>query len=131
MSDKILVVTSPDDTLLDGIRILHVELTHDQSQVISSALLKFTVDIPIINYVWKTGEPVSWLLDKKAKSDFIIFNADAANNGATEMFIGYIAAQPNSYYFGNLRDFGQANNRAIYTDDDITNLIEKTLRNYE
>jgi hypothetical protein len=127
MSDKILVVTSPDDTLLDGIRILHVDLTQEQSQLVSTALLESATNITVINYVWQLGAPVSWLLDKKAKSDIIFFNADAS----VEMFVGYIAAHPNSYYFGNLRDLHLVNNRAIYNTEEIIHLLEKVSNNYE
>lgn len=131
MSDNILIITPPDDTLLDGIRILHVELTQEQNQLISTALLKSNINNTIINYVWRMGDPVSWLLDKKSKSDVIFFNADAPVNGAIEMFIGYIAAQPNSYYFGYLKDLQPVNDRAIYNDDNIITILEKMSKNYE
>jgi hypothetical protein len=131
MSDNILIITPPDDTLLDGIRILHVELTQEQNQLISTALLKSNINNTIINYVWRMGDPVAWLLDKKSKSDVIFFNADAPVNGAIEMFIGYIAAQPNSYYFGYLKDLQPVNDRAIYNDDNIITILEKMSKNYE
>jgi len=41
MSDRILVVTPPDDTLLQGIRIVHVELTEEHSSIVSNALMQF------------------------------------------------------------------------------------------
>jgi hypothetical protein len=130
MSDKILVVTPPDDTLLNGIRILHVELTEEQSQIASSALINSNTQHTIVNYVWKMGDSVEWLLDKITKSNFILFNADITNNGATELIIGYIAAQPNSYYFGTLRDLNLVNNSVIYNSDQIINLLEKhTIKN--
>jgi hypothetical protein len=125
MTDKILVVTPPDDILLDGIRITHVELTDEHSSIVSSALINSTLPHTIINYVWKMGDPVNWLMDKVLKSDIIIFNAEAENNGAIELILGWIAAQPQSYYFGNLRDLHLANNRVIYTSDDVLILLEK------
>jgi len=128
MSDKIIVVTPPDDTLLDGIRILHVGLTESQSQIVSSALMNSTIQNTIVNYVWKMGDSVAWLLDKIVKCDFIIFNADVPNNGAIELILGYISAQPNSYYFGTLRDLHLANNRVIFNSDDINNLLESITR---
>jgi hypothetical protein len=63
-------------------------------------------------------------MDKVIKSDFILFNADSPNNGATELIIGYIAAQPNSYYFGNLRDLNLVNKSVIYNSDQIINILE-------
>jgi hypothetical protein len=130
MTDKILVITSPDDTLLQGIRILHVELTQEQSSTISTALLNCTLPHTIINYVWKIGNPVSYLLDKITKSDIIIFNANVQNNGAIELLIGWIAAQHNSYYFGSLRDLHVANDRVLYTSDDILNLLERVAKKH-
>jgi hypothetical protein len=121
MSDKILVVTPPDDTLLNGIRILHVELTEEQSQIASSALINSNTQHTIINYVWKMSDSVEWLIDKITKSNFILFNA---NSDANDLIIGYIAAQPNSYYFGTLRDLNLVNNSVIYNADQIINLLE-------
>jgi hypothetical protein len=121
MSDKILVVTPPDDTLLNGIRILHVELNEEQSQIASSALINSNTQHTVINYVWKMSDSVEWLLDKITKSNFILFNADS---GANDLIIGYIAAQPNSYYFGTLRDLNLVNNSVIYNSDQIINLLE-------
>jgi hypothetical protein len=121
MSDKILIVTPPDDTLLNGIRILHVELNEEQSQIASSALINSNTQHTIINYVWKMSDSVEWLLDKITKSNFILFNADS---GANDLIIGYIAAQPNSYYFGTLRDLNLVNNSVIYNSDQIINILE-------
>jgi lipopolysaccharide export LptBFGC system permease protein LptF len=124
MSDKILIVTPPDDTLINGVRILHVELNEEQSMIVSSALINSNTQHTTINYVWKMGDSIEWLLDKVPKSNFILFNADRPNNGATELIIGYIAAQPNSYYFGNLRDLNLVNKSVIYNSDQIINILE-------
>jgi hypothetical protein len=124
MSDKILVVTQPDDTLINGIRILHVELNEEQSMIVSSALMNSNTQHTVVNYVWKMGDSVEWLMDKVIKSNFILFNPDNPNNGATDLIIGYIAAQPNSYYFGNLRDLNLVNTSVIYNSDQIINILE-------
>ena len=125
MTDKILVVTPPDDILLDGIRITHVALNENQSSIVSEALMASSVPHAIINYIWKTGDHVDWLLDKISKSDFVIFNTDHEVNGAIELILGWVSAQPQSYYFGNLRDLHLANDRVIYNSDDILNLLER------
>jgi hypothetical protein len=130
MTDKIIVVTPPDDILLDGLRITHVQLTEEQNSIISNALLKSNLPHTLINYVWKMGNRVDWLLDKIAKSDLVFFNADVSNNGGIEILLGYTAAQPHSYYFGTLRDLHLANNRVIYTSEDILNLLEKVAKKY-
>jgi hypothetical protein len=121
MSDKILVVTAPDDTILDGVRILHVNLSEEQRQIVSNAMLSSEVSYTIINYVWNSNDPVSWLLDKKSKCNFILFNADSV----LDLIVGYIAAHPQSYYFGTLRDLHLVNDRAIYNTDDVMSLLEK------
>jgi hypothetical protein len=128
MTDKILVITAPDDAPLDGVRILAVNLTQEQGHIVSNALLEFdNFNINVINYVWKTGEDVSWLLDKKAKSDVIIFNADSDNNTVT----GYLSAQSKSCYFGTLKDLHLANNRAIYSIEDVLTLLEIIVKKHE
>lgn len=128
MTDKILVVTSPDDVTLDGIRILAVNLTQEQGQLISTALLQFdNFNVTIINYVWKNSNDPSWLLDKKFKSDVIFFNADDNNNTV----VGYMAAQSKSYYFGTLKDLHLANDRAIYSTEDVLTLLETIVKKHE
>ncbi len=130
MTDRILVVTQPDDILLDGIRITHVDLTEEQSSIISTALINSTLPHTIINYVWKMGNRVDWLLDKIAKSDLIIFNPYDSDPGK-DMIIGWTAAQPQSYYFGTLKDLHLANDRVIYNSDDILILLEKISKQHE
>ena len=127
MSDKILVATYPDDTLLQGIRIAHLDLTEEQGQIVSNALFLPKFHTPIINYVWKPYEPLEWLFDKLYKSDLIIFNAESDN----QTLVGWLAAQSNSYYFGTLKDLHLANDRAIYSVDDISTLLERISKNYE
>ncbi len=125
MTDRIFIVTPPDDTLLDGIRISHVNLDEEQRTIVSSALMNSTLPHTIINYVWNMGNPVDWLLDKIAKSDLVIFNADGPTDPGKDVIIGWTAAQPQSYYFGNLKDLHLANDRAIYSVDELTTLLEK------
>lgn len=128
MTDRVILVTPPDDIHIDGVRVLLVELDTEQSQLVSNALLQLdNLKLPVVTYVWKMGDSVEWLLDKRVKSDIIIFNADITNNGAIELIIGYISAQPGSYYFGTLRDLHLANPRVLYTSEDILNLLETTL----
>jgi len=129
MSDKIILVTPPDDILVDGVRILLANLTPEQSQIISSSLLRLdNISFPIIVYSWKFTNNVEWMIDKKLKSDLIVFNAD---DTASEIIVGYLAAQPNSYYFGNLKDLHYVNKNAIYGVEDVLTLLEKTVKHNE
>lgn len=127
MTDKVYLVTAPDDMLLDGTRILLVDLTAEHTQLVSTALTGFDSIPDVIAYVWKMGDSTDWLLDKKHKSQLIIFNADSENQTIT----GYLAAQQNSHYFGTLKSIQNANKSAIYTTDDCVTIIDKALRNYE
>ena len=127
MSDKVLLVTAPDDTPIDAIRILLVDLTPEHTQVISDALNEFTSIPNIVTYIWRTGDPVDWMLDKKHKSHCIIFNADCVNH----MILGYMAAQSNSHYFGTLKTLQSVNNNAIYNVNDCVNLINNLIIRYE
>lgn len=123
MTDKVIVVTPPDDILIDGIRILLVDLDSSQTQCISDALNQLTDNSTIITYLWNSTNDVDWLLDKKQKSQLIIFNANSDN----DIIIGYMAAQKNSHYFGILRSLTAVNNCVIYNTDEVHNLLEKVI----
>jgi hypothetical protein len=127
MSDRILLVTAPDDTPLDAIRILLVDLAPEHTQIISDALNEFTSIPNIVAYVWKESDPIDWLLDKKHKSQSIIFNANCENH----MIVGYMSAQSNSHYFGVLKLLGNVNRNAIYNVNDCVNIINNLIIRYE
>lgn len=127
MTDKILVVTDPDDIVVQGIRIVYVDLNHEQQAVISSALIQTLCAHTVINYIWKVGDSIEWLADKFIKSDLIIFNADSFN----QVIVGWSAGYHKSYYFGTLKDLHTVNVRAIYNADDVLILLEKVARQYE
>lgn len=128
MADKITVVTSPDDIQIDAFRILLVDLSHPQADLLSKTLLSLKEsNSEIVTYFWKNGEDFSWLLDKKHKSDVIIFNADSEN----DILVGYMAAQKNSHYFGNLRNLNIVNKSAIYNAEQLLEILEKNLINHD
>jgi hypothetical protein len=125
MTERVILVTDPDDVLLDGVRLLFVNLTPEQQTLISETLGKIESTATVIAYMWNAGNPVSWLLDKHVKCDLIISNADCDNS---QMILGYIIAQTNSHYFGTLKDLHMVNDRAIYNAEQLFNLLEKTLK---
>lgn len=126
MSDKVIIVTPPDDIQVDGLRILLVDLTPEQTNLISQSLTRLETIPTTITYVWNNLNDVLWLLDKKHKSFLIFFNADSENDA----IIGYMAAQANSYYFGNLKSLSQVNQNAIYDTEQIFNLMENVIQQY-
>lgn len=124
MSDRIIAVTPPDDILQDGNRILTVDLTENQMSILSQALNQLEEFPNIIFYIWKSWEDTEWLLDKKHKSNLIIFNAESENH----MITGYMSAQPNSYYFGILKNLNGINNNAIYDVVQMVEILERKLK---
>jgi hypothetical protein len=126
MSDKVLLVTSPDDVLADGVRILLVDLVPEQQQIISNALAQLATIPNVVLYIWNSSDDASWLLDKKSKSDTIIFNADSEN----DVIIGYMAAQSNSHYFGTLKILSVVNNSTIYNIDQVLTILENTIKQH-
>jgi hypothetical protein len=126
MIDKIVLVTPPDDILVDGIRLLLVDVTIPQSQMVSSVLTQFETIPTVVAYMWSSGDSIDWLIDKKHKSDIIIFNADSDN----DIVVGYLSAQTNSYYFGNLKLLSTVNRSAIYNTDQLYDLLEKLIGHY-
>ena len=125
MTDKLIMVTAPDDTLVNGGRIAVIDLTVDQTALISTALTELDSISCIVTYVWSEQDDVSWALDKIQKSQIIIFNADSTN----QTLVGYIAGKMNSYYFGTLKSLNQVNNSVIYDVDQcktiLTNIFDR------
>ena len=128
MSDKIVLVTPPDDILQDGIRLLLVDLDTDQTNILSDALKSLTESTSSIVYIWHSlTDDVEWMLEKKHKSDVILFNAASDN----DLIIGYLAAQSNSHYFGTLKSLHNINSSAIYNTDQIINILETVIKQNE
>lgn len=127
MSNKLSLVTAPDDIPQDSLRVLLVSLTGDQTKIISDVLTEFDNIPNTVLYVWNVTDSTEWLFDKKNKSDIIIFNASQDN----QELVGYLAAQPNSYYFGVLRTLGIINNNIIHDMNQCFELIKETITAYE
>ncbi len=127
MTNQVLIATAPDDTLIDGFRLLTVDLDLEQSKIISDCLLEADLSETVILYNWKNLDDIDWLLDKKIKSNLIIFNADSQN----QTLVGYMASQKNAYYLGTLKSLSLINNKAIYSRGDLTSLLNQNLNQYE
>jgi hypothetical protein len=125
MTDKLIMVTAPDDTVVNGGRITVVDLTADQTALVSAALTDIDSIPCIVTYVWSEYDDAVWVLDKIQKSQIIIFNADSTN----QTLIGYVAGKMNSYYFGTLKSLNQVNNSVIYDVDHcktiLTNIFDR------
>jgi hypothetical protein len=127
VADNVILVTSPDDFIQDSYRLMLVDLDESQNQLVSSALLKVKHNGIVTAYIYRIQDPIQWFFDKKPKSDCIIFNAESKN----ESLVGYIAAQKNSYYFGTLKTFSMINKSAIYSEQDVVNLLTLRMENNE
>ena len=126
MNSKVILVTDPDDVAYDGVRLLLVNLTADQTQLLSTALSKINNLPMIVLYIWNNSSS-DWLFDKKHKSQHIIFNAEHEN----QLITGYMSAQRNSSYFGILKNLAKINTKAIYSIDDCIKLLETVIGTYE
>jgi hypothetical protein len=123
MNEKLIAVTPPDDVLQDAGRLLLVDLTEEQMSVVSKALGEIDEFNRIVLYIWKQNDDIEWLLDKKLKSDLIVFNADSFD----QTLIGYLAAQTNSCYFGILKSIGKVNDTSINDLTQLVNILERKL----
>jgi len=126
-TNRIVLVTPPDDVIVDGIRLLLIGLTNSHSALISNRLKNYEGVCNIIIYIANNPSDTQWILEKKIKSDLIIFNAESEN----QTLVGYFAALPNSYYFGMLRDLNSVNNRVIFTEEDFLEILNLTIGSYE
>lgn len=121
MSDRIIMVTAPDDSLVQGFRILLFDLTLDQYSTFSKALLDLQSVPSVIVYNANFSSPVSWIIDKLLKSDFIIFNAESDN----QQLVGYLCSKKESYYFGILRDLSLVNNCVLFDVPQLKEILER------
>lgn len=126
MSDRVLLVSPPDDVFEDALRILLIDLTKDQSDLFSQSLLS-KKNIPnTVIYSWSLTDDSNWLFDKSLKSNLVIFNADSEN----QTLVGYFAGKRNSCYFGNLKTLHIINKSAIYDVHQCGELLERTFETY-
>lgn len=127
MTNRVLVVTHPDDVSDDGVRLLLVDLTQDQLQTVSDVLTQLATDAAVITYIWTPSISTDWLLDKKHKSHWIIYNAESND----QTVVGYLAAQRNSSYFGTLRSLKGVNKSTILSVDQCRTIIETAVGKHE
>jgi hypothetical protein len=121
MSNKVLLITSPDDTLENAIRISVIGLTQEQSSVVSQALTDIETPECLVTYIWQSTDPIEWIIDKIYKSHLIIFNADCND----QTLVGFLSSKPNAHYFGTLRSLGLINKSSIYDLDQCKFLLKK------
>lgn len=126
IDNKITVITSPDDILIEGVRILLVDLSPEQSEFISASLFQIDDYPNVIVYSWKVGDDIEWLFDKFYKSSVIFFNATSSN----QTIVGFLAGKVNTFYFGILQSLNLVNNREICNIDDSTHLLKQLFDNY-
>ena len=122
MSDKILMVTEPDDSFLEGSRIFLFDLDPEQYAIFSSALLNFESVPATIVYNSNFSTNINWIIDKVLITDLIIFNANSEN----QQLVGYFSAKFKTHYFGNLRDLSLVNNSVIFDLHQMKEILENT-----
>jgi hypothetical protein len=126
VNDKIILVSDPDDVLVDGFRILLFDLDSVQGEIFTRAITSLD-DVPqTVIYTFRYGQDSSWLMNKYHQADLIIFNADSLN----ELMVGFFSGKKNSYYFGNLKTLNEVNKSVIYGVDDCQELLSTKYRIY-
>ena len=125
-NNKITLVTFPDDVLHDGIRILIFDLTPAHTQLISGVLYNMKEIQNTVIYVSNGQDDTQWVLDKKQKCSIILYNAESQN----QTMVGYLTAQSNSYYFGELKTLSSVNNNKIISREQIEMIMEDQYKKY-
>lgn len=125
--DQMLLVSAPDDVALEGVRLLIVGLTPEQSNIVSTVLTTIETAPRVIVYVWNEHDSVDWLTDKIYKSQLILFNAEFEN----QTLVGYLAGKLNSYYFGSLKSINQINNSMIFDENQCRTILTNLFKKYE
>jgi hypothetical protein len=122
MTDKITIVTYPDDYLENGKRLLLIDLEMPQKEMISRAMLSVDTQDNLICYVYHSTEDIAWAVDKSLKSQLIVVNANSHN----QTLVGYLLAKSNCYYLGDLKGLNNIIDRVIYDSDQFVNILTKT-----
>ena len=125
-NNKITLVTFPDDVLHDGVRILIFDLTPAHTQLISGVLYNMKEIQNTVIYVSNGQDDTQWALDKKQKCSIILYNAESQN----QTMVGYLTAQSNSYYFGELKTLSSVNNNKIISKEQIEMIMEDQYKKY-
>ena len=95
-------------------------LKEEQSTLVSSIIYNLKDYKPTIIYVSNGQNDTEWLLDKKQKCSIIVYNAEMED----QTMVGYLAAQSNSYYFGELRSLTSVNKNKINNKEQLTKIME-------
>ena len=123
MSEKIILVSYPDDILLDGVRILLYDLEKSQTDIISKALVSLDFETNIIVYTINFLTESKYFIDKYHKSNIVVFNADSEN----QTVVGFLAGKSNSMYFGSLRGLKEINDSEIYNEEICKQQLERMI----
>jgi hypothetical protein len=126
MTDKVVLVTYPDDVLDEAVRILLVDLNEDQSNIVYQSLTELESIPLVVAYSWRIGDSIDWLIDKTHKSQLIIFNADSDDL----TLVGYYAGKLNSFYFGDIGQMKIVNRSAIFDVVQTKEILKHTFRKY-
>lgn len=126
MTEKLLLVTAPDDTLENGVRIAVVGLSAEQGSLVSQSLGELQTPPCVVTYVWNENDSIEWLVDKLYKSEIVLFNAEIEN----QTLVGYLAAKSNACYFGTLRSLNLVNISAIYDLNQCKRILERTFEKH-
>jgi hypothetical protein len=121
MSDKIFLITYPDDCFEEGIRIFTFDLDENQSSMLSRCLSGFTRIPTTIIYDSKDLSNDVWNIDKIQKSDLIFFNAESIYQN----LVGYLCSKMNSYYFGQLKGLSLLNKSVIFDEHQLKEILER------
>jgi len=116
---QITAVTPPDDIVLQAPRLLCIDLSAQQSEFVSNTLKDTTKDCVV--YIWNKDADVDWLFDKAFKSTIIIINSESD----CQDIVGWMLSMKQSYYLGQLKNLSLLNNKAIYSSQQILDLIEE------
>jgi len=126
MSDRIILVSYPDDIFLSGIRILLFDLKKEQTDIVSRALTDLEFDFNLIVYSVNFRDDTKYMIDKYLKSQIVIFNSESEN----QTIIGFLASKTNSMYFGNLRSLSAINDSIIYGLENCKDKLERMIIKY-
>ena len=119
MTNKLLIVTSPDYFHGNYTKALIINPSSDEKNLVQEWLKENDMDI--VFYVYNNNNDITWLLNVASTADSIYFNVDNTSD-ISYNYISYLISNPKVTYKSQQLDYSLINQNRTY---DINEYIQR------